>query len=133
MHELPQSRVVFDLSVYIQDMRLVPEQCAGFSDRPINVIDWVAAVQYIMLRDENDIGFVQLLIFIAGLGHIGIDQAAVIPGTLDASAFIAALHLDIVNAVCFIDGQNIQPHRAPLQILNIVLTVYALYAQIGAL
>ena len=72
------------------------------------------------LCDENDIGFVQLLIFITGFGHIGVDQAAVIPGTLHASAFIAALHLDIVDAVCFIDGQNIQPHRASLQILNIV-------------
>ena len=86
-----------------------------------------------MLRDENDIGFVQLLIFIAGLGHIGVDQAAVIPGTLDAGAFIAALHLDIVDAVCFIDGQNIKPHGAPLQILNIVLTMHALYTQIGTL
>ena len=114
-------------------MRFVPEQCAGFSDRPVNMIDRVAIAQHIMLGDENDIGFVQLLIFITGFGHIGVDQAAVIPGTLHASAFIAALHLDIVDAVCFIDGQNIQPHRASLQILNIVLAVCTLYTQIGAL
>ena len=133
MHELPQSRIVFDLSVHIQDMRLVPEQCAGFSDCPVNVIDWVAAAQHIMLCDEDDIGFVQLLIFIAGFGHIFVDQTAVIPSTLDASTFIAALNLDIVNAVCFIDGQNIQPYRAPLQILNIVLTVDTLHLQVCAL
>ena len=97
------------------------------------MINWMAATQHIMLGDENDIGFVQLLIFITGFGHIGVDQAAVIPDTLHASAFIAALHLDIVDAVCFIDGQNIQPHRASLQILNIVLAVCTLYTQIGAL
>ena len=39
----------------------------------------------------------------------------------------------IVDAVCFIHSQNVQPHRAPLQILNVMLTVYTLYAQIGAL
>ena len=86
-----------------------------------------------MLCDKNDLGFVQLLILIAGFSHIGIDQTAVIPGTLDAGAFIAALHLDIVNAVYFIDGQNIQPHGASLQILNIELAVCTLYTQIGAL
>ena len=97
------------------------------------MINRVAVARHIMFCDENDIGFVQLLIFIAGFGHIGVDQTAVIAGSLDAGAFIAALHLDIVNAVCFVNGQNIQPHRAPLQILNIVLTVYALYAKIGTL
>ena len=97
------------------------------------MINWVAVAQHIMFCDENDIGFVQLLIFIAGFGHIGVNQTAVIPGTLDASAFIAALNLDIVDAVCFIDGQNIQPHRASLQILDVVLTMHALYTQIGTL
>ena len=86
-----------------------------------------------MLCDENDIGCVQLLIFITGFSHIGVDQTAVVPGTLGTSTFIAALDLDIVNTVCFIDSQNIQPHGASLQILNIVLAVCALYAQIGTL
>ena len=55
MHQLPERRIVFNLGVYIQDMRFVPKQCAGFSDRSINVIDRVAIAQHIMLRDEDDI------------------------------------------------------------------------------
>ena len=114
MHQLPERRIVFNLGVYIQDMRFVPKQCAGFSDRSINVIDRVAIAQHIMLRDEDDIGLVQLFIFIAGFGHIGVEQAAVVPGAFHTSAFVVALHLDIIDAVRFIHSQNIQPHGASL-------------------
>ena len=36
-------------------MRLVPKQCAGFADPPVNVIDRVAVAQDIVFGDEDDI------------------------------------------------------------------------------
>lgn len=133
VHELTKRGVVPDLGVHIYDMRLFAERCAGFPDCPVDVINRAAAAQYILLRDKNHIGFVQLLVLIAGFGDVGIDEAAVVAGAFYTCALVAALHLDVVDPPGGVNRQNVQTDRTPLQIPNVVLTVDTLHLQVCAL
>ena len=82
MHQLSQRRIIFHLSIHIQNMRPVSERFAGFLNSSFNTVNRTSAFQHIMLRDKDHISFIQLLVLLARLCDIRIDQTAVIPRTL---------------------------------------------------
>ena len=133
MHQLSQRRIIFHLSIHIQNMRPVSERFAGFLNSSFNTVNRTSAFQHIMLRDKDHIGFIQILVLLARLCDIRIDQTAVISRTLDACTSVIALNFDVVHAVFFVNRQNIQPCRASLQIFHLVLHMHLRYLQIASL
>ena len=116
-------------------MCIITERFSGFLDDAVDVVDGKSTPQHIIFCDKDYIGLVQCVIRITRICQVCIQQTAVVSRPLGTCTMVVALHLNIIGIgmVFLIHCQNIQPHRASLQILNIVLTMYALYAKIGTL
>ena len=64
--------------------------------------------------------------------QICIQQAAVVSGTVCIRAFVPPLDLNVVVLALLVNRQNIQTNRAPLKILDAVLTMDFLNNEIAA-
>lgn len=101
-------------------MEAVIENDRILLDCAFDMVDGEVPVQDIVFRDEDDVGFRQLLVIVADEQGVGIHDAAVVPGTSGPGSLVGALHLDIVFAEPVI-GVDIEPHAASLQVLDGVL------------
>ena len=145
VHKASYCRIVTILSVYID--------YAGFVSI-INVshvfyasgyfIQFLSALEIIVLGNEYDISSGEVFEIIAGIGRISVQQTAVVASALWNCTAVTALDLYIVFHSLGVNGVNIQPCGAPLQILyfklrlrvldcKVVLVQYYPEQQFGAL
>lgn len=132
MHQLAQRRIVFALRIDIYDVGAVTERLAGLLNHAVNMVDGESCLQNIPLCNENNVGFPQLFVAIAGVRHVCVQQAAVVSGTVCIRAFVPPLDLNVVVLALLVNRQNIQTNRAPLKILDAVLTMDFLNNEIAA-
>ena len=104
-------------------MRPVTKFFPGLPNHAVDMINRKASLQNIIFRDENDIGFIQLVVAIARVRDIGIHQAAVIAGSSDLCTTVVALDLNVISPVLLIHSQNVQTSRAALNVVQAVLTM----------
>ena len=110
--------------VDIEDMGTVLKRPGQFPDHPLYMIKRASAVKIVVLRDEDDVGFRQLLIAVARLGGVGIQHGAVVARPLRQRSGVAALHFDVVDASGGVVGGDVQPDRLATQILQGILGVH---------
>ena len=86
------------------------------------MIERQAALEDVMLRDENNISFEQIAHIFAGQKHVGVNHRHIVPCALFRCSFVIALNFDVVKLACLVFRLNIEPDRTAEQILNRHLT-----------
>ena len=112
-------------------MRAVVEELAAFQNAAFDVVHRQAAPEHVMLGDEHDKRFGNLLRIGALVGPLGVEQAAVQPCALFPCTPVVALDLNVVQLAAVVGRQNVQTQLTLAQIRNVHLGTHLEHLQIG--
>ena len=131
LHKFAQRSFSPHFAVHIYYVRLVGEKCVvKLRYCPIDSVKRFAAFQHVMLSDEDNVAFRQVVIILTGQQRICVHKAAVISRTLRISALVTALNLDVVLLALVVNSVDIQPSRAALKIFQFKLRNHPNHCQI---